>query len=103
MSFNPMMGAPDMGGDDLDLMAMEQAMSGGAMPGGMPGGEMTTVEVPAWAVEAVQELVSILESEIASGNITPEMLTGGAGDMAAPDMGMPMGGGMGQELPPLPM
>jgi hypothetical protein len=104
MSINPMMMGPEMGSEELDLMAMQEAMGGGAPAGGMSGGEMTSVEVPTWAVEAVMELVSVLESEIASGNVTPEMLMGIGGDSAGA-AGMPMGGAMGggQELPPLPM
>lgn len=101
MSMDPMMMSAGMGGSELDLMAMQEAMNGGASAG--MGGETTTVEVPVWAVEAVQELVSILETEVANGNVTPDMLMG-MGD----EGGMPAGGGMdagmmGGEIPPLPM
>jgi len=77
--------------EDLDAMAMEQALAGGAGMDPMMGGaeEMVSVQVPSWAVPAVQELVGILEAEIASGNVTPEMLmdvsgAGMGGEMAAP-------------------
>lgn len=83
--------------DDLDAMAMEQALGGGpamdpAMDPGM--GEMVPVTVPSWAVPAVQELVSILEAEIASGAISPDMLM--EGGMAAD----PMMGGMEPPMDP---
>lgn len=88
MSVDPMMmGSAMGGGDDLDLMAMQEAMGGGGM-----AGETTMVEVPVWAVSAVEELVAVLEAEIANGNLTPEMLEGVGSE--AP---------MGSEVPPLPM
>lgn len=80
MSIDPnMMPMDDMGGSDLDLAAMQEAMGGG-MGGGMGGdmgSEMTTIEVPTWAVPAVEELISILEAEVQSGNVDPQMLMGG--------------------------
>jgi len=106
MSMDPMMMG---GGEDLDLMAMQEAMGGGAPGGGMDpgaaGGGMVSMQVPEWAVPAVEELVGILEAEVASGNITPDMLANLDGGVGMPDDmagGMP-GGGMGGELPPLPM
>jgi hypothetical protein len=85
MSINPAMMGAGMGGgnEELDLMAMQQAMGGG---GGNAGAgmssEMTTVSVPVWAVPAVEELVSVLQSEISSGNISPDMLM----DIGSPGM-----------------
>lgn len=93
MSVDPtMMGSAMGGGSDVDLMAMQEAMSGGGM-----GTETTMVEVPVWAVSAVEELVSILETEIANGNVTPDMLADVGGAAA------PMGNFEGVEVPPLPM
>jgi hypothetical protein len=111
MSMDPMMMGAGMGGDELDLMAMQEAMGGGAPApdaagGAMPGGDLVSVQVPSWAVPAVEELVGILESEISSGNITPDMLMdvgGEMGGMPGAEMGGMPGGGMGGELPPLPM
>ena len=77
--------------EDLDAMAMEEALAGAAPTDPMMGdmGEMVSVQVPSWAVPAVEELVGILEAEVASGNVTPEMLMdvgagGMGGEMAAP-------------------
>lgn len=93
MSVDPMMMSSAMGGgSDVDLMAMQEAMPGGGM-----GTETTMVEVPVWAVPAVEELVFVLETEIANGNVTPDMLMnvgGGGSDMPVP---------AGTEVPPLPM
>jgi len=81
MSIDPNMIPMDDMGSDLDMMAMQEAMGGGGgeeMPAGMD--EMTTISVPAWAVPAVEELIAVLEAEIASGNVSPDMLAmGGAG------------------------
>lgn len=95
MPVDPMTGQSMPYGDDLDMMAMEQAMGGGMNPAMDPTmdpmmGEMVPVTVPSWAVPAVQELVSILEAEIASGAITPDMLM---------DAGPGMGGGMPMDMP----
>jgi hypothetical protein len=104
MPVDPMTGEALPYGDDLDMMAMEQALGGGAPmdPGMDPAmGEMVPVTVPSWAVPAVQELISILEQEIASGSVTPDMLmaVGGPEMGGAPMGGMdPMMGGM----PPSP-
>ena len=100
MPMDPMTGQQMPYGDDIDIMAMEQALGAGApMPPAMGpdmgmGGAMVPVEVPEWAVPAVQELISILEAEIASGNITPEMLMDLDGSTGMdPMMGDPMMGG----------
>jgi hypothetical protein len=96
MPVDPMTGEALPYGDDLDMMAMEQALGGGAPmdpmmdPGAM--GDMVPLQVPSWAVPAVEELVSILEAEIASGSITPEMLMDVGG-------GAPMDPGMGSMDP----
>ncbi|MGA1753254.1 MAG: hypothetical protein ACO395_07840 [Pontimonas sp.] len=83
MSIDPNMMPMDDMGSDLDMMAMQEAMGGGGMEPGMD--EMTTVTVPVWAVPAVEELVAVLEAEIASGNVDPAMLAmGGAEEPAAP-------------------
>lgn len=90
--------------EDIDMMGMQQAMGGlspmdsqGPMDGGMSA-EMQTVQIPSWAVEAVTELVSLLETEIQNGNVTPEMLMNVGGDdpmASAGGMGaMPQGGRM---------
>lgn len=93
MSVDPMMmGSAMGGGSDVDLMAMQEAMSGGGM-----GMETTMVEVPVWAVSAVEELISVLETEIANGNVTPDMLMDVGGDASA------MPAPTGAEVPPLPM
>lgn len=97
MPVDPMTGQSMPYGDELDMMAMEQAMGGGMDPAMDPAmdpmmGEMVPVTVPSWAVPAVQELISILESEIASGAITPDMLMD-------PGMGAEMGGGMPMDMP----
>jgi len=101
MAMNPMTGEM-MPTDDLDAMAMEQALGGapGMDPAMDPGmdpamGEMVPVSVPSWAVPAVQELISILESEIASGAISPDMLMGGGMTGAPMDSSMPMDPMMG--------
>jgi len=86
--------------EDVDAMAMEQALAGGAPVDPMMGdmGEMVSVQVPSWAVPAVEELVSILEAEVASGNVTPDMLMDvGSADMGG-DMAMPMEPGMGADM-----
>lgn len=94
--------------EDIDMMGMQQAMGGlspmdsqGPMDSGMDSGmsaEMQTVQIPSWAVQAVTELVSMLETEIQNGNVTPEMLMNVGGDdpmASAGGMGaMPQGGGM---------
>jgi hypothetical protein len=86
---DPMMMPPDDEG--LDMMAMDSMMGGAG--GDM---EMVDVQVPAFAVAAVMELVSMLEEEMAGG---------GMGDMGAPapmDAGMPpMDAGMGGGMPPM--
>jgi hypothetical protein len=96
MPMNPMTGEM-MPYDDVDAMAMEQALGGSPSmdPGMDPGmGEMVPVSVPSWAVPAVQELISILESEIASGAISPDMLMDPGMGAGGPMMGAPMDGGM---------
>jgi hypothetical protein len=112
MPIDPMTGQQmPYGDEDIDALAMQEMMGGGMSApdmsgGGMAGGDMVSVQVPSWAVQAVEELVGILESEIASGNITPDMLTdlgGDMGGMPGGDMGAMPGGDMGGALPPLPM
>lgn len=84
MSIDPNMMPMDDMGSDLDMMAMQEAMGegGGEMAAGMD--EMTTISVPAWAVPAVEELIAVLESEIASGNVSPDMLAMGGGEGEMP-------------------
>lgn len=97
MPVDPMTGEALPYGDDLDMMAMEQALGGAPAdpmmdPAAM--GDVVPVQVPSWAVPAVEELIAILEAEIASGSITPEMLMDVGG-------GAPMDAGMAPPMDPM--
>lgn len=76
--------------EGLDMMAMESMLGPGDPMGGMGGDmEMVDIQVPAYAVAAVMELVAMLEEEMNGGGMD-------MGGMPPMDAGMDpmMGGGM---------
>ncbi len=85
MPVDPMTGAPLPYEDEsLDMMAMEQMMGPEA-----GGGDMAPVDiqVPAFALPAVMELIAMLEQEMMGGS---ELMSAGPEPVGGP----PMGGGM---------
>jgi hypothetical protein len=80
MMMDPM--AMPMGDESLDTMAMESMLGPDTGMGG--GMDLVDIQVPSFAVEAVMQLISMLEQEMAGG-------------MGAD----PMGGGMGGGMPPM--
>lgn len=75
----------------MDEEALDQEAMGSMLAGGMGGDmEMVDVQVPAFAVPAVMELVAMLQEEMSNG---------GDDMMGIPPGPDPMGGGM---MPPPP-
>ena len=93
MPVDPMTGASLPYEDEsLDMMAMEQMMGPDA---GADDMTPVDIQVPAFALPAVMELIAMLEQEMMGGS---ELMSAGPDPM----MGPPMGGDMmGGGMPPM--